>query len=143
MSSIAIRREMNDAHEGADVGWDPRRTVCALLSRNPFTEGLPAPGQLSIFVHAFDVEETVGAYELRVDVPGVLEKDLDIAIAGNRLTVCGKRAYPEGRSRPSSERGRRSFTRRLTLPGGADTENVRASLDRGVLLITVPKKRIV
>jgi HSP20 family protein len=67
----------------------------------------------------------------------------DLTIGGSRLTVSGKR---ENEKEDKSdryyayERSYGSFTRSFTLPDGADTDKLRASLDKGVLAITVPKR---
>jgi HSP20 family protein len=152
MSSIAIRRPTNDAAAPADASWDPRRTVQALRSRDPFGEAVSAAGRLAIFVYAFDIEETNDAYELKVDVPGLRENDLDVTISGNRLTVSGRRPDSQGQFVHCNEGGRcnesgrpderehGTFTRGLTLPDCADTANVCATLENGVLVITVPKR---
>jgi HSP20 family protein len=92
---------------------------------------------------AFDVKETKEAYLFKADVPGIQDKDLEVTITGNRLTVGGKRdEEKEERSDRyyTYERNYGSFSRSFTLPDGADTDKLRASLDSGVLTVTVPKK---
>lgn len=66
-----------------------------------------------------------------------------MTVTGNRLTVSGKREAEKedkGERYYSYERSYGSFTRSFTLPEGADTDKLRASLEKGVLAITVPKK---
>jgi hypothetical protein len=79
----------------------------------------------------------------KADLPGVADEDLEISLAGNRLTVSGRR---EAEARNDNdrfyayERVYGNFSRTFTLPEQIDTERVTAALDAGVLTIEVPKK---
>ncbi len=148
MSNIAIRKQNEDKPAAIPPGphWDPWRSMRALLSWDPFREMAPLPAledRATAFVPAFDVKETKEAYLFKADVPGIQDKDLEVTITGNRLTVGGKRdEEKEERSDRyyTYERNYGSFSRSFTLPDGADTDKLRASLDSGVLTVTVPKK---
>jgi HSP20 family protein len=148
MSNVLIRRQNGDKPivTTAEHAWDPWRTMRALLSWDPFREMAPyAPAEASVFslTAAFDVKETKDAYLFKADVPGIQEKDLEVTVTGNRLTIAGKRdAEKEDKNERyySYERSYGSFTRSFTLPDGADTDALRASLEHGVLSVTVPKK---
>jgi HSP20 family protein len=89
------------------------------------------------------VKETKDAYVFKVDLPGIDEKDLEISLTGNRLTVSGKR---EAEQRDENdrfyayERSYGSFSRSFTLPDGADVEDADADMKSGVLMISIPKK---
>jgi HSP20 family protein len=149
MSNISIRRQPTDKPTVApqvEATWDPWRTMRALLSWDPFREmaSLPVIDERgAIFAPAFDVKETKDSYLFKADVPGMQDKDLEVTITGNRLTVGGKRE--EEREDKSEryyayERSYGSFSRSFTLPDGADVEKLRASLEHGVLTVAVPKK---
>lgn len=147
MTDIAIRKQ-NDAKPTApgERHWDPWRNMRALLSWDPFRElaSFPTPDDGALpAAPAFDVKETKDTYEFRADVPGVQDKDLEVSMTGNRLTVSGKReAEKEDRNERfyAYERSFGSFTRAFTLPDGADTDKVHASLEKGVLSVSIPKK---
>jgi HSP20 family protein len=117
----------------------------ALLAWDPFREmmTMPSIGEAQfVATTAFDVKETKDSYEFKADVPGMLEKDIEVTVTGNRLTIAGKReAEKEDKSERyyTFERSYGAFTRSFTLPDGADLDKLRASLDRGVLSISVPK----
>jgi HSP20 family protein len=84
-----------------------------------------------------------GGVPLQGGCPGIADKDLEVTLTGNRLTVCGKReAEKEDKSERyyTYERNYGAFSRSFTLPDGADFEKLQASLESGVLAITVPKK---
>jgi HSP20 family protein len=111
--------------------WDPFREIAPLW-----------PAEVSGYTPAFEVKETKEAFVFKADVPGVYEKDLEVAVAGNRMTVSGKReAEKEEKENTyyAFERSFGSFTRTFTLPDAADLAHVRAELKSGELTIVVPK----
>jgi HSP20 family protein len=130
---------------GSQVGqWEPYRLMRDLFDWEPFGEmrGLErAP--LAGFVPSFEVKETKESYVFKCDLPGVDEKDIDITLTGNRLTISGKREAEEreeGDSYYMYERSFGNFTRSFTLPDGVDFDHVDADMKNGVLMVTVPKK---
>jgi HSP20 family protein len=130
-------------YEGART-MDPFRVMDALLRWDPFRETIGwGAGGGEGFVPRFDVKETKDGYELRADLPGVKESDLEISVTGNVLTISGRRE--EERREESDqyfavERSYGSFARSFALPEGADTDHVKAELKDGVLTIVVPKR---
>lgn len=151
MSNITIRKQNGDrpttptTMEPATT-WDPWRTMRALLSWDPFREMAPFPAfeeQGIAFTPAFDVRETKDAYLFKADVPGMAEKDLEVTVTGNRLTVAGKRDQEKEEKNDRYycyERSYGSFTRSFTLPDGADLDRLNARLEKGVLDVIVPKR---
>jgi HSP20 family protein len=92
------------------------------------------------FVPRADVEETDDAYMVDVELPGVDKKDVEISVAGRRLTITGERKEKERvgivRRRTRSV-GRFEFD--IQLPGDVDDSETTASLADGVLTVRVPK----
>ena len=92
------------------------------------------------FIPRADVEETDDAYLVELELPGVHKKEIDISVAGRRLTVSGERKEKERvgllRRRTRSV-GR--FHYELVLPSPIDPDAVDATLDDGVLTVRVPK----
>lgn len=118
---------------------DPFQVARDLLSWDPFFGGR----QASAFVPAFEVKETNDAFFVKADVPGVAEKDLDIAVHSNVLTISGSRQSEErkeGEAYALYERQYGSFSRSFQLPDTADGERVEAKLEAGVLHLTIFKK---
>lgn len=118
---------------------DPYSLARELLNWDPFFTARPA----SAFAPAFEVKETTDSFVLRADVPGVEEKDLDIAVHNNVLTVSGSRQAEErkeGETYALYERQYGSFSRSFALPEMADGERIEASLVNGVLTLTIAKK---
>ena len=124
--------------------WEPLRIMRELMGWDPFGEMLPSWNREAMeFAPRFEVKETKDAYVFKADLPGVEEKDLDITLTGNRLTVAGKREEEkreEGDTYYAFERSYGTFTRAFTLPEGADLEHVDAELKSGVLTISLAKK---
>lgn len=124
---------------------DPFRLMRDLLRLDPFAElGSKWPALEGVsFAPDFEVKETKDSFIFTADVPGVAEKDLQVQLAANRLSVSGRRESEKtehGDTFYTSERSYGSFTRSFSLPDGVDSEKVRAELKDGVLSIAVPKR---
>ena len=144
MANIVRRGEAPTQPGFARSEFDPIRLMRDMLRFDPF-------GEMAPFVNAdaargwnpsFEVKETDKAYLFKADLPGLEEKDLDIAVTGNRLTISGKRDVEErheGETFYAYERSYGSFTRAFTLPDGVDADHVQAELKNGVLTLHLPK----
>lgn len=89
-----------------------------------------------------DVSETDEAVEVRMDVPGVEAKDVEIQIRGNVLSVTGERKdekTEKGKTWHRVERRFGAFARTVTLPCEVKEDAVQAAYHDGVLTITLPK----
>ncbi|MFZ1992740.1 MAG: Hsp20/alpha crystallin family protein, partial [Solirubrobacteraceae bacterium] len=105
----------------------------------------PTPSNGTTFrrwIPAMDLVETEDAFVLTADLPGLSESDVNIEVEDNVLTVSGERKS-EHEDRKTGyyrvERSYGSFRRSLTLPDGVDPGVVKATFDKGVLEVTVPK----
>ena len=90
-----------------------------------------------------DVIEGERDYKITAELPGMAEKDVEIALMGDVLTLKGekKEEHEEnGRNRYVSERRFGSFQRSFALPEDADPEKIVAKFKNGVLAVTVPKR---
>jgi len=90
-----------------------------------------------------DILEKDGNLILRAEAPGLTEKDFDIKLEGNVLTVKGEKKLDKEEKRDSFHRVERfygSFTRSFSLPITVDPEKIHAEYRNGVLTITVPQK---
>ena len=140
------RREARNESRNED--WEPLRVMRALLSWDPFREMSPlgsyrGRSDEDQLVTAFDVKDTPTAFVFKADVPGMKEKDLDVQINGNRLTIRGQREAEHrepGHTYYTYERSYGSFARSFTLPDNANAQQCNAELNDGVLTVTIPKK---
>ncbi len=89
-------------------------------------------------VNAWEDDQAVS---IEAELPGFALDDIEITMTGRTLTLSGKRetALPEGAAYVRRERPQGRFSRTLTLNTDIDTAKISASLDKGVLRITLPK----
>jgi HSP20 family protein len=87
-----------------------------------------------------DIEETDDAYHVEAELPGVRQKDVNIELVGNELTITGeiKERPRKGVLRRQTRRTGR-FDYRVSLPDHVDPEKIDAKLAEGVLTVRVPK----
>jgi HSP20 family protein len=115
--------------------WEPLRFMREMMRWDDLE-------RLGSFIPDFEVKETDGSYVIRADVPGIPEKDLEVTISGNMLTVAGKREEEkkeEGEKFYAYERSYGRFSRSFVLPEGVDTEHVATELKDGVLTLALPR----
>ena len=130
--------------------WDPFRELNTLqdrmnrLFRDSFS---PDTQEQSLATSAFappvDVYEDEHNVTLKIEVPGIDEKDIDVRVENNTLTVHGERKFEKEEKEENFRRVERlygSFTRSFTLPTTIDPEKVSANYDKGVLKISLAKK---
>ncbi|HEX5938294.1 MAG TPA: Hsp20/alpha crystallin family protein [Actinomycetota bacterium] len=91
---------------------------------------------------ALDVRESDDRFDVKVDLPGLDPKDVNVTFEDGMLTVSGKRQFESedtGETWHRVERGFGTFARSIRLPQTADTERIEASFEKGVLTVVVPK----
>jgi len=90
---------------------------------------------------ALTFEDTGEALRLRVELPGLSEKDVEISVTANVLSLkaARKTEVPEGYTAHRRERSSFSFAQSYELPTRIDSEKVVASLKQGILTLTLPK----
>ena len=130
--------------------FEPFRELSTLQDRmnRLFRSSIQEEGQdesltTSTFAPAVDVYEDEHQVTLKIEVPGIDEKDIDVRIENNTLTVHGERKIEKEEKEENYRRVERqygSFTRTFTLPLTVDSEKVSATYDKGVLKIALPKK---
>ena len=95
------------------------------------------------FAPPVDVYEDEHNVTLKIEVPGIEEKDIDVRVENNTLTVHGERKLEKEEKEENYLRVERqygSFTRTFTLPSTVDTDQIQADYDKGVLKIKLAKK---
>jgi HSP20 family protein len=127
--------------------WDPFREVMTLQNRvnslfRDFNESND-PLTTASFVPAVDIYEDPQKVVLKLEVPGLEEKDLDVRVENHTLTVRGERKFEKEEKEENFHRIERrygSFYRAFTLPSTVDVEHVNASYKAGVLRLELSKK---
>ena len=130
--------------------YDPFREFVTLqdrmnrLFRDPRgPEGQDESLTTTAFAPPVDVYEDEHNVTLKIEVPGIDEKDIDVRIENNTLTVHGERKFEKEEKEENFRRVERqygSFTRTFTLPSTVNHDNVQANYDKGVLKIKLEKK---
>jgi HSP20 family protein len=130
--------------------WDPVRDLASMQNRiNRFVresyspEGPEEALTTTSFAPPVDIYEDEHTITVKMEVPGIDEKDIDVRIDNNTLTVHGERKMEKEEKEENFRRVERqygSFTRSFTLPSSVDSGQVSAHYDKGVLKINLAKK---
>jgi HSP20 family protein len=89
-----------------------------------------------------DLVEAEDHFQLKADLPGLGEGDVSLEVQDNVLTISGERKSENEQRQKGWYRVERSFgrfSRSLTLPEGVDADGIKASFDKGVLEVSIPK----
>ena len=129
--------------------WDPFREFSTLQDRmnRLFRESYGPEGRdesltTSQFAPPVDVYEDEHNVVLKVEVPGIDEKDIDVRVENNVLTIRGERPFEQKVERENYHRLERSygtFSRSFALPTTIDADKIHAEYRDGVLNLTLPK----
>jgi HSP20 family protein len=130
--------------EGRDPFRDLQRQIDRVFSEfsqdfRPMGFGRGNGNMLAVDI---DVAETDKALEISADLPGVAEKDIDVSVSDNMLTIKAEKKSErdeKGKDFRIVERSYGTFQRSMTLPFAADASKVEAKFDKGVLKLTLPK----
>jgi len=92
---------------------------------------------------AVDVVEGENDFTVKCELPGIEEKDLDVSITSNVITIKGEKKTESEEKEGKyykKESWSGSFQRTLSMPTSVDAEKIQAELKDGILTITLPKK---
>ena len=130
--------------------WDPLRDLATMQNRiNRFVresyspEGPEEALTTTSFAPPVDIYEDEHTIAVKMEVPGIDEKDIDVRIENTTLIVHGERKIEKEEKEENFRRVERqygSFTRSFTLPSSVDSGQVSANYDKGVLKISLAKK---
>ncbi len=98
------------------------------------------------FIPSVDVLESEKNYEIKVSVPGLDKKDINVEIDDRVLTISGERKFSnedEGTKYKTVETHYGSFKRSFRLPENVDESAVRAEYTNGILDVVIPKSEVV
>lgn len=96
----------------------------------------------NFFSPSADASNSKETYEVSMELPGVEEKDIDISIHDNVLTIMGEKKFETEKKEKDyyfSERRYGSFQRSFRLPPGIQQDDIQARFTNGVLTVTIPK----
>jgi HSP20 family protein len=116
--------------------WEKR--LDSLLGRSVWR----LPVEETVWMPAVDVFEKEDKFVIKAELPGMKEKDIDVSMVGDTLSIRGeKRAEAEVKDEDyyRCERTYGSFYRSIPLPSTVDADKIEASFEDGVLEVVVPK----
>jgi HSP20 family protein len=134
------------------IKWEPFRDVDDVFDRF-FAESMrrwprvgAATQQPREWAPAADVSETDGEYLIKAELPEVRKEDVSITVQDGVLTLAGERKQEKVEEQEKVHRIERlygSFARRFALPENADEQGIRDESRDGVIVIHIPKQRVV
>ena len=134
------------------IKWEPFRDVDDVFDRF-FAESMRRWPRASSatqppreWAPAADVSETDGEYLIKAELPEVRKEDVSITVQDGVLTLAGERKQEKVDEQEKVHRIERfygSFARRFALPENADEQGIRAESRDGVIVIHIPKQRVV
>jgi HSP20 family protein len=134
-----LQDEMNRVFDRFSRGFPSLSFGRDLFDWDPFrTSGKP----LGIAAPHVDVSETDKAYQISAELPGLDEKDINVELKDDVLTLSGEKKEEEEKEEKDfhvSERRFGSFRRSFRLPSGVDQSKISADFKKGVLTIAMPK----
>ena len=141
MNRLVVQR----SNGGLGLFDELRREMDHFLGRvvTPVAPGKPEATNPVAWIPRLDLEETETHYKLAVELPGVDEKDIELKVEEDRLSLSGSKKIQREEKKSNFHRIERisgSFHREMVLPADADRESVDARYDKGVLHVEIAKK---
>ena len=134
----SLRREVERLFDdfGRGLGWSPFRSSMSRLE--------PYWGREVAWASApvVDVAEREKDYEITAELPGMEEKDIEVNVSDDVLTIKGEKKEEKEEKKKDyylSERRYGSFQRSFRVPDGVDASKIEANFKNGVLTVTLPK----
>jgi HSP20 family protein len=134
----------------AIIRWDPFRDLISLREKmnrvfdDAYNSRTDDKDMISgTWNPSVDIYESDDTLVLNAEVPGIDNKDIEIEIENNTLTIKGERKFEKETKEENFHRIERaygSFCRSFSLPAYIDQEKIKAEHENGVLIIRMPKK---
>ena len=114
-------------------------TVTKSENRATKTNETGAEGR-GYFVPQVNIVETKDSFVLEAEMPGVSKEGLEVLLEGNELTIVGRRQTGVPGAEPVyRESSPRDFRREFVLDPSIDTSKLTATIEQGLLTLTLPK----
>lgn len=127
--------------ESTDFGWFRKELDRLTGQLRPFEES-ELSGKTAEWAPAVDIMEDDNAITIKVDLPEVEKKDIDVSVDNGTLTIKGERKLEQEEKKKNYHRIERSYGsyfRSFDLPDYVDANKIEAKSKDGVLRVTLPK----
>ncbi len=136
---MASRDPVPDKASSPDVFGTLQREVNRVFDQ--MFGGGPA-ARFGAFAPSLEMKEGDGALVVTAELPGMEEKDIELSVDGDILTISGEKKQEKAEEKEGfhlSERSYGAFRRSVRLPFGPDPAKAEASFEKGVLRVTLPR----
>lgn len=135
----SFRTEMDRLFDRFAGGWGmpALRRMCDAEPAFQYESSFAIPSP------AVDISEDDGAYKVTAELPGMAEKEIEVVVSGDTLSIKGEKRLEKEQKEKNfhlSERSYGSFERNFYVPDGVDRDKTAADFSKGVLTVTMPKK---
>jgi len=129
--------------------WDPSRGLTSLqdqvnrLFEDSFTRDRSGHADLATWAPPVDIYETENELVVKADLPDLQDKDIDVRVENNTLTIRGERKFEKDVNEDNYLRVERTygpFMRSFSLPNTVSSESIRAEYCNGVLTLHMAKR---
>jgi HSP20 family protein len=137
---LTLRDQMDRLFDDFTSDWRLPSLGRELFEWEPFQVPLWSRGVVDV---RFDLSETDEALEMTAELPGIDEKDVELVLSDGVLTLKGEKRVEKEKKETDyylSERRFGTFTRSMRLPETVDPNKIKATFDKGVLKVVVPKR---
>jgi HSP20 family protein len=134
----SLRREVDRLFDQFGTGFLRLPFGRGLFDFEPFG----SRGGLRSSTPAADIVERDNAYEMTIELPGMDEKDIELKLTRDMLTIRGEKKDEREEQKKDyrlSERHYGVFERSFRLPEGIDTDKIEAKFQKGILTVILPK----
>ncbi len=131
----SLRTEMDRLFDRFAGGW-------GFPSFRRMFDGEPDGSSFTMPSPAVDITEDDTAYKVTAELPGMAEKEIEVVVSGDTLTLKGEKRQEKEQKEKNfylSERSYGSFQRSFFIPEGVDRDKIGADFSKGVLTVTLPK----
>jgi HSP20 family protein len=129
--------------------WEQSRGLPSLqdqvnrLFEGNFSRDRSGHADMATWAPVVDIYETENELVVKADLPGLQDKDIDVRVENNTLTIRGERKFEKDVNEDNYLRVERvygSFMRSFTLPNTVSSESIRAEYRNGVLILHMAKR---
>lgn len=143
---VGLRGEVDRVFDDFFRGWPSLMTFPSrFFDFGSFKQAAePLKTTLASFAPRVDVSETAEAFEIEAELPGVDEKDINVALSDGVLTIKGEKKVEREEKKKDyylSERSYGTVQRSFELPDAVEVDKIFAEFKKGVLTITLPKSK--